>query len=156
MEKLQYLVIHCTDTPAGREVTSDDIRHWHTDPQPKGRGWKQVGYSDMVHLNGTIENLVPYNDDENVDAWEITNGVEGKNRACRHIVYVGGQSADGLRAWDTRTPKQLEAMSKYVTEFHKKYPNVKIVGHKFFNRFKACPSFDVQKWLTHICIIQEL
>ena len=33
--KLQYLVIHCTDTPAGREVTSDEIRHWHTDPVSK-------------------------------------------------------------------------------------------------------------------------
>ena len=41
---MKYLVLHCTATPEGREVTSGEIRHWHTDPVKKGgRGWKQVG-----------------------------------------------------------------------------------------------------------------
>ena len=29
---MKYLVIHCTATPEGREVSSADIRHWHCDP----------------------------------------------------------------------------------------------------------------------------
>ncbi|MFA7629004.1 MAG: lysozyme, partial [Candidatus Dojkabacteria bacterium] len=29
MKTLQYLVIHCTATPAGRAVTAADIRRWH-------------------------------------------------------------------------------------------------------------------------------
>ena len=156
MEKLQFLVVHCTDTPAGREVTSDEIRHWHTDPPPQGRGWHQVGYSRMYHLDGRCEQLVDNNNDGTVDAWEITNGVEGMNAICQHIVYVGGMSADKQRAWDTRTPQQLDAMSRDITAFHHKFPDVKIVGHNYFNRFKACPSFDVQKWLSHICINQQL
>ena len=32
MAKLKYLVLHCTATPEGREVTADDIRRWHTAP----------------------------------------------------------------------------------------------------------------------------
>ncbi|RHB24096.1 lysozyme, partial [Bacteroides stercoris] len=32
MAKLKYLVIHCTATPEGREVSSADIRKWHTSP----------------------------------------------------------------------------------------------------------------------------
>lgn len=28
---MKYLVLHCTATKEGREVTSDEIRHWHTD-----------------------------------------------------------------------------------------------------------------------------
>ena len=72
-KKLTYLIIHCTATPEGREVTSDEIRKWHTSPPPKGRGWKQVGYSDMIHLDGTLENLVPYNNDDIVDAF--TQGI---------------------------------------------------------------------------------
>lgn len=41
---LQYLVIHCTATPEGREVSAADIRRWHTSPPSEGgRGWKQVG-----------------------------------------------------------------------------------------------------------------
>lgn len=59
MAKLQLLVIHCTATPPGREVSADDIRRWHTAPPSEGgRGWKQVGYTDMIHLDGTVERLV--------------------------------------------------------------------------------------------------
>lgn len=76
MRKLKYLVLHCTATPEGREVTSDEIRAWHTGPVSKGgRGWKQVGYTDMIHLDGTVERLVDNNEDANVDNWEITNGL---------------------------------------------------------------------------------
>ncbi len=57
--RLKYLVIHCTATPEGRDVTSDEIRRWHTDPVSKGgRGWTQVGYTDLIHLDGTVERLV--------------------------------------------------------------------------------------------------
>ena len=59
MAKLQYLVIHCTATPEGREVSAADIRRWHTSPAPAGRGWKQVGYTDLFHLDGRVERLVP-------------------------------------------------------------------------------------------------
>jgi len=62
-KELQLLVIHCTDTPPEREVTSDEIRHWHTDAPPQGRGWNQVGYTDMIHLDGHIENLVEFDND---------------------------------------------------------------------------------------------
>ena len=75
---LQYLVIHCTATREGREVKSSEIRHWHTDPVSKGgRGWKHVGYTDMIHLDGKVERLVNNNEDAVVDPWEITNGAVG-------------------------------------------------------------------------------
>ena len=63
MGKLKYLVIHCTATPEGREVSGAEIRAWHTNPVSKGgRGWKQVGYTDLFHLNGGVERLVNNND----------------------------------------------------------------------------------------------
>ena len=68
MKKLQYLVIHCTATPEGREVTAAQIRRWHTSPKPAGRGWKQVGYTKMYHLDGSAEQLVANNNDDVVDA----------------------------------------------------------------------------------------
>ena len=79
MAKLKYLVIHCTATPEGREVSAADIRRWHTSPAPAGRGWKQVGYTDLFHLDGRVERLVANNEDANVDPWEITNGAAGYN-----------------------------------------------------------------------------
>ena len=149
MAKIKYLVIHCTGTPEGREVSADEIRRWHTAPPPSGRGWKQVGYTDMVHLNGRIERLVK-NEDANVDTWEITNGAVGFNSVSRHIVYVGGIDARSKSAKDTRTEAQKISLRKYVEDFHKRFPGVRIIGHNQLNKNKACPSFDVPKWLSEI------
>ena len=119
MEKLKYLVIHCTATPEGREVSSEDIRRRHLSAPPAGRGWKQVGYTDMFHLDGSRERLVDNNEDNNVDLWEISNGVAGINSVSRHIVYVGGVAKDGKTPKDTRTVMQRKAMQKYVLDFDK-------------------------------------
>lgn len=161
MARLRYLVIHCTATPEGREVTSAEIRHWHCDPKPKGNGWKQVGYTDMFHLNGGCERLVDNNEDANVDPWEVTNGAAGYNGISRHIVYVGGlENRPGvpykdLKPKDTRTDAQMKAMEKYVKNFHRKHPEVRIVGHRELNPSKACPSFPVREWLRNIGIRQD-
>lgn len=99
-QELKYLVLHCTATPEGRDVSAAEIRRWHTSPvSAGGRGWKQVGYTDLVHLNGSVERLVANNEDAWVDPWEITNGAKGYNSISRHIVYAGGVAADG------KTPK---------------------------------------------------
>ena len=157
MASMKYLVLHCTATPEGREVTSGEIRHWHTDPVKKGgRGWKQVGYTDMIHLDGLVERLVRNNEDAEVDPWEVTNGAKGYNTVSRHVVYVGGVSKDGKTAKDTRTEAQLKAMTAYVRDFHARFPQIRIVGHgELPGVKKACPSFDVAAWLRSIGIYQK-
>ena len=153
MAQLKYLVIHCTATPEGRDVTPDDIRRWHTSPvSAGGRGWKQVGYTDLIRLDGTVERLVNNNEDANVDPWEITNGAKGYNSISRHIVYAGGCDKS-MNPKDTRTAAQEKALVAYVKDFHRRFPNVRIIGHNEIAA-KACPSFDVQKWLKSIGINQ--
>ena len=150
MATLKYLFIHCTATPEGREVSAREIRSWHTDPVSKGgRGWKQVGYTDMFHLDGTVERLVDNNEDAHVDPWEITNGAKGYNSYSRHVVYVGGLDSKTKKPKDTRTPEQLKSMAVYVRTFHARHPQVEIKGHNEVAA-KACPCFDVQAWLKTI------
>ncbi|MDR2890757.1 MAG: N-acetylmuramoyl-L-alanine amidase [Alistipes sp.] len=150
MARLERLVIHCTATPEGRAVSVEDIRHWHTAPKGAGgRGWKQVGYTDMIHQSGVVERLVDNNEDANVDPWEVTNGAAGYNSSSRHVVYVGGVAKDGKTPKDTRTPQQSKALEAYVKDFHARFPGAKIVGHNALAA-KACPSFDVQAWLKTI------
>lgn len=152
MAKLKYLVIHCTATPEGREVSAAQIRAWHTDPVSRGgRGWKQVGYTDLVHLDGRIERLVQNNEDAEVDPWEVTNGAAGHNPVSRHIVYAGGVALDGKMPKDTRTTRQAQALERYVKDFHLRFPDVRIIGHNELAA-KACPSFNVQRWLKEIGI----
>ena len=150
MKQVKYLVIHCTATPDGREVSADEIRRWHLSPPPAGRGWKQVGYTDMIHLTGIVERLAENNEDNIVDSFEITNGVAGNNSVSRHIVYVGGLNRNN-EAQDTRTAAQASALERYVKEFLEKFPDVKVAGHNQFAS-KACPSFDVPMWLKSIGI----
>lgn len=154
MAEIKYLVIHCTATPEGREVTAADIRRWHTSPLSRGgRGWRQVGYTDIIHLDGKVERLVDNNEDANVDPWEVTNGAKGYNFVSRHIVYSGGMTRDMTKAKDTRTQAQRDAMRDYVIDFHRRFPGVRIVGHNELAA-KECPSFNVQKWLRQIGIYQ--
>lgn len=165
-QKLKYLVIHCTATPEGRDVSAADIRRMHTSPKPQGRGWRQVGYTDLFRLDGTRERLVENNEDAFVDPWEITNGAAGYNSVSRHIVYAGGCDKQ-MRSKDTRTAAQRKAMAEYVLDFHKRHPDVKIIGHRDLSPdrnnngkiepsewMKYCPSFDVSEWLQSIGIKQ--
>lgn len=149
-KKLELLIIHCTATPEGMDVTGNNIRQWHLSPASQGgRGWIQVGYTDLFRLDGTIENLVSNNDDDIVDPWEITNGVAGKNSVAKNVVYAGGMTKDMKSAKDTRTPKQKESLKQYVLDFIKRHPKVKVAGHYHFAA-KACPSFDVEKFCIEI------
>lgn len=154
MARLKYLVIHCTATPEGREVSASDIRRWHTSPVSRGgRGWKQVGYTDLVHLDGSVERLVGNNEDAEVDPWEVTNGARGYNSVSRHIVYAGGCDSR-MKPKDTRTEAQKKSLAAYVRDFHRRFPGVRIVGHRELDSGKACPSFDVQAWLKETGIEQ--
>ncbi|ELR69164.1 N-acetylmuramoyl-L-alanine amidase [Fulvivirga imtechensis AK7] len=155
MKRLTYLVIHSTDTPQGREVTAAEIRDWHTSPKPRGRGWKQVGYSDIIHLNGDVTNLVPYDNDQKVDPWEITNGVAGINSLSRHVVYSGGKDPGGNFVLDTRTAEQRLSLANYVRQTIAQHPRIKVAGHNQFTKAKKCPSFNVPQWLRAIGVAEK-
>ena len=147
--KKLHLFIHCSATPEGRDVKGDAIRRFHTAPPPAGNGWRQVGYTDLILLDGTVERLVENNEDGYVDPWEVTNGAAGWNSNSRHICIIGGVTRDGKTPKDTRTPAQLEALKNYVLDFLKRFPDVKVGGH-WQLAAKACPSFDTTKWLRSI------
>jgi len=156
MGKLKYLVIHCLATPEGREITKKDIEKWHL----KERGWSRVGYSDMVHIDGRLENLIEFDQDDNVDSWEISNGARGYNGIARHIAYVGGASSS-KEAWmrfyppkDTRTDEQNYTLEQYVRYMILRHPDIKVIGHNQISN-KSCPSFDVSAWLRSICIDEK-
>jgi N-acetylmuramoyl-L-alanine amidase len=149
MGQLKYLMIHCTATPEGKLYTGEQIRKMHCDPPPRGRGWKQVGYSDIIHQDGVVENLVTYDNDSTIQPREITNGSVGRNSETRHVAYIGGVTVNGKHAKDTRTIEQYHALKDYVYSFLEMEPDGIVMGHNQVAS-KACPSFDVPKWLAEI------
>ena len=140
MGKLKYLIIHCTDTPAGREVSKKDIEDWHI----RGRGWRKVGYADMVHISGRLENLIDWNQDGEIDRFEISNGARGYNGVSRHIVYVGGG-----KGVDTRTAEQTKTLEEYIKFNILRNPDLRIKGHNQIST-KYCPSFNVHRFCHQI------
>jgi N-acetylmuramoyl-L-alanine amidase len=156
--KLNYLIIHCTATPEGRAVSKDDIIRWHTSPvHLGGRGWNRPGYSDIIYLDGELVNIIPFNTDDFVDQWEISNGVVGLNGNSRHIVYAGGMDKEGKTPLDTRTKEQAETLEVYVKYILKRHPKILMLGHNEAPNAhgKACPSFDVAAWLRAIGVKEE-
>lgn len=152
-KKRKYLVIHCTATQEGMPVSPEMVKAWHTLPPPRGRGWNQVGYSKLILLSGLVHSFVNENEDEFVDTFEITNGVAGINSVSMHICYVGGLDKY-LNPQDTRTEEQKAVMKRVVLEILAKWPDLKVAGHYHFAN-KACPSFNVEKWLESIGVQEK-
>lgn len=130
MRKITKIIIHCSATPEGRDYTIADIDRWH-----KQKGWKGIGYHYVVYRDGSVH---PGRSIE-----EIGAHCTGQNANSIGVCYIGGLSADGKTAKDTRTPKQKEALRDLVKRLQMKYPNASIHGHNEFAN-KACPCFDVK------------
>lgn len=146
MGKLTHLMIHCSDTPEGMDVTREHIEHWHL----VERGWSRVGYSDLIRIDGSVERLIAYDDDDVVEGWEISNGAKGWNGHTRHICYAGGKGNV-----DTRSAKQQTAMLEIILEHIKMVPGIKVIGHNQVNAHKYCPSFEVPSWCLNMGIPEE-
>ena len=153
-KKLKFLVLHCSATPQGKHFDKDDILAWHCSPKPKGRGWTKPGYTDIILLDGTLQNLTPFDQDDCIEGWEITNGVRGINSISRHICYIGGIDKDNRFPIDTRTNKQIHTLKTYINYTILRTPDILIAGHNQFST-KACPSFNTVTWLRHIGIPEQ-
>lgn len=144
MKQLKYLFIHCSATPEGRDLSGEDIKRYHLE----GRGWSRPGYRLVIRLDGSIDRLIDVNDNAWVESDEITNGARGYNSVSHHICYVGGVDRD-MKPKDTRTEAQRQTLKEIVRWYQQNVPNIKVLGHNEVAN-KACPSFDVQKFLREI------
>ena len=132
MRKINKIIIHCSATPVGREVSVSTIRKWHLQ-----RGFNDIGYHYVIHLDGKISVGRPI---EKVGAH-----CAYENRGSIGICYVGGMTKDMKKPKDTRTQAQKDSLIKLMHELIYKYnKDMTIHGHNEYAN-KACPCFDVQK-----------
>ena len=90
MREIKKIIVHCADTPEGRDVRTAEIKRWHTEE----RGWSDIGYHWVVELDGSLHAGRP----------EEVSGAhcKGHNSDSIGICYVGGSDASG-NPKDTRT-----------------------------------------------------
>ena len=137
MRKINKIIIHCSATREGRNYDVEEIRRWHLK-----RGWSDIGYHYLIHLDGKIEEGRPI---ERMGAHTT-----GQNRNSIGICYVGGveatrNSKGKFTPKDTRTLEQKDSLIKLMHELIYKYnKDMTIHGHNEYAN-KACPSFNVQE-----------
>ena len=125
---INLIVVHCTATREGQEVTVKEIDSWH-----RARGFAGIGYHYVVHLDGQVEC--------GRDVDKAGAHTRGYNAHSIGISYVGGVEKDGKTPKDTRTEAQKKALTGLLKELRRMYPGAAIRGHRDFAN-KACPSFD--------------
>ncbi len=130
MRKIKLIVVHCTATPAGRNVSASEIDSWH-----RARGFKSIGYHFVVELDGFIELGRPIE--------QIGAHAKGFNKCSIGVAYVGGLNAAG-KPDDTRTDAQKKALQRLIAHLKAEFPEARVIGHRDISA-KACPCFDAAK-----------
>lgn len=134
MRKINEIIVHCSDTPAGEDFCAADIDRWHIE-----RGWACIGYHYVVRLDGTIE--------KGRDLSLPGAHCAGHNVNSIGVCYIGGRSPRGepTRYYDTRTDAQKEGLLGLIKALKIKYPSIKsVVGHCDYDKGKSCPCFDAK------------
>lgn len=129
MRKINEIIIHCTATPAGRNVSIGEIDRWH-----RARGFNGIGYHFVIALDGTV-----------IKGRDITLAgahCKGHNANSIGVCYVGGCDAS-MNPADTRTSAQRTALQRFIRHLRDLYPEATVHGHNEYAA-KACPCFNVR------------
>lgn len=142
MRKINKLIIHCSATKEGDDVSVDTIRKWH-----KKRGFRDIGYHYVIGIDGVLFNGRPIE--------QMGAHCTGHNKDSIGICYVGGLNSNG-KPKDTRTEAQKYTMNKLITELKKIHMTAIIKGHRDYSPdlnddgkidkwewVKVCPCFEV-------------
>ena len=144
MRAVNKIVIHCSATREGVNVSAATIDTWH-----RKRGFDQIGYHYVISLDGTITAGRAVN----IMGAHVGGG---GNRASIGIAYIGGVDAN-LKAKDTRTEAQKVALIKIIKILKNIYPEASIHGHRDYSKdkdgdgveaheyMKMCPCYNAEQ-----------
>lgn len=140
--KIELLVIHCSATPEGSQLTPEALKRMHL-----ARGFSDTGYHYYITRDGRLHACRPLE--------QPGAHVKGYNRHSIGICYEGGLDRQG-RPCDTRTPLQREALRRLVGQLARQFPGARVCGHRDLSPdlngdgilqpgewVKQCPCFDV-------------
>jgi len=144
MREINEIIVHCTATPPGFMAGAtpaqrlDEVRRWHVEDN----GWSDIGYNYLIDRGGQLLNGRPIS--------KAGAHVKGHNSDTVGISLFGGKGGTKDQAFeDNFTPEQGETLRKLIGRLQNEYgPDLKISGHQEYAN-KACPCFDVRRWLNN-------
>ena len=132
MRDINRIMLHCSATVEGKDYSVDTIRKWHVE----GRGWSDIGYHYVIHLDGSVSQGRPLD--------RSGAHTKGHNKDSVGICYIGGLDED-KNPKDTMNPEQNAAFRMLVQSIRILFgDDITIHGHNEFAN-KACPSFKVKE-----------
>lgn len=137
MREINLIVIHCSATRVNQNFTVEQLEACH-----KARGFRTIGYHYYITKDGTC---YPCRPEREAGAHALRY-----NAHSIGICYEGGLDEKGKPA-DTRTEAQKKSLEELLKSLCTDYPDAEILGHRDLPWVrKACPCFDVKKWLQDI------
>ena len=129
MREITRVILHCSATREGQDVSTEAIRSWHL-----ARGWSDIGYHYVIELDGRVV--------KGRCISRMGAGVRGHNRDSVHICYVGGLDRDG-NPKNTLTDRQRRSIRRLCRSLTRTLSrDLSLHGHREYAA-KACPSFEV-------------
>ena len=130
----EIIFLHCSATKPSMDTDIKDIDRWHRE-----RGFLKVGYHFVIKRDGTTQ--------IGRDLMEAGAHVKSYNHKSIGICLIGGVAEIDVKKPEFNfTTEQIAALKSLLITLKEKFPDVRIMGHNEVSS-KACPSFDVQKWL---------
>lgn len=135
------IVVHCSATLASWMAKASfaaqfaEIRRWHM----VDRGWQDIGYHWLISRSGQVLAGRAEN--------KIGAHVVDHNRGTLGICLIGGfGSSETDRFADHFTPAQDTTLRQLIQGIGMRTPISRVSGHNEWAA-KACPGFNVPKWL---------
>lgn len=136
MRTINHIVVHWSATGPDQDIGAREIRRWHTDAPPRGRGWTDIGYHLVIRRDGRLEPGRPI---------EVMGAHVGKhNRSSLGVCYVGGPDAPITRA-------QRLTLATVLDYWLAMFPGARVFGHRDLAATQ-CPGFDA----GHFCNTGEI
>ena len=89
-KRIKQVILHCSATPEGKDVTVDTIREWHL-----ARGFNDIGYHFVIYRDGSIHQ------GRNIDT--VGAHCTNQNSNSVGVCYIGGLDKSAKNSKDTRT-----------------------------------------------------
>ena len=147
--KVDHIIVHCAASRATSKVDALVIDGWH-----RAKGWFGNGYHYVITREGKTESHATGHrcrplEKAGAHVGDCGNGWNGRSIG---VCLAGGVAADGKTPEDNFTEEQFKALADVLKQLRALYPDAKIMGHRDLIAQtnaspKACPSFDVGKWL---------
>ena len=130
--EIRRVILHCSATREGQDVSAKTIKRWHTSPP---RNWSDIGYHYVIRLDGTIE--------RGRSIYRPGAHTKGHNADSVGVCYIGGVQENGKTPKDTMTEAQERSFRALYSALCIVFDDPSLHGHNEFST-KACPSFKVE------------